>query len=171
MDATVTPEGSLEVLSQQEVQRLRDLGEGGMHELFRRCCLAALNSGSEVDDAKLVFDQYKSFDIELIQQDRGIRLKVTNAPEAAFVDGRMIRGLREHLFSVLRDVVYMRTTLAGSGAFDLASSAGITNSVFHALRHARILRSNGDPNIVVCWGGHAISREEYDYTKKVGYEL
>ena len=142
-----------------------------MHELFRRCCLAALNSGSEVDDAKLVFDQYKSFDIELIQQDRGIRLKVTNAPEAAFVDGKMIRGLREHLFSVLRDVVYMRTTLAGSSAFDLDSSAGITNSVFHALRHAKILRSNGDPNIVVCWGGHAIGQVEYDYTKKVGYEL
>ena len=27
------------------------------------------------------------------------------------------------------------------------------------------------PDIVVCWGGHSISREEYDYTKKVGYEL
>jgi hypothetical protein len=27
------------------------------------------------------------------------------------------------------------------------------------------------PDLVVCWGGHSISREEYDYTKKVGYEL
>ena len=27
------------------------------------------------------------------------------------------------------------------------------------------------PQLVVCWGGHAISREEYDYTKQVGYEL
>jgi len=26
-------------------------------------------------------------------------------------------------------------------------------------------------NLVVCWGGHAIGREEYDYSKKVGYEL
>jgi predicted Rossmann-fold nucleotide-binding protein len=26
-------------------------------------------------------------------------------------------------------------------------------------------------NLVVCWGGHAISREEYDYSKQVGYEL
>jgi hypothetical protein len=26
-------------------------------------------------------------------------------------------------------------------------------------------------NLVVCWGGHAIGREEYDYTKLVGYEL
>jgi predicted Rossmann-fold nucleotide-binding protein len=24
---------------------------------------------------------------------------------------------------------------------------------------------------VVCWGGHSIGREEYDYTKEVGYEL
>jgi predicted Rossmann-fold nucleotide-binding protein len=171
MDATVTPEGSLEVLSQQEVQQLHDLGEGGMHDLFRRCCLAVLNSGSEVDDARQVFEQHKNFNIELIQQDRGIRLKVTNAPDHAFVDGKMIRGLREHLFAVLRDVVYMRTALADTTLFDPESSTGITNSVFHALRHANILRSNGDPNIVVCWGGHAISREEYDYSKKVGYQL
>ena len=27
------------------------------------------------------------------------------------------------------------------------------------------------PNLVVCWGGHSIRRVEYDYTKKVGYEL
>jgi predicted Rossmann-fold nucleotide-binding protein len=27
------------------------------------------------------------------------------------------------------------------------------------------------PNLVVCWGGHSISRSEYDYTKLVGYEL
>ena len=27
------------------------------------------------------------------------------------------------------------------------------------------------PDIVVCWGGHSINREEYEYTKKVGYEL
>src|SRR5256885_9988516 len=28
-----------------------------------------------------------------------------NAPAAAFVDGEMIRGIKEHLFAVLRDVV------------------------------------------------------------------
>ncbi|HCI10222.1 MAG TPA: LOG family protein, partial [Alcanivorax sp.] len=27
------------------------------------------------------------------------------------------------------------------------------------------------PNLVVCWGGHSISREEYDYAKSVGYQL
>ncbi|MBT8149137.1 MAG: DUF3412 domain-containing protein, partial [Gammaproteobacteria bacterium] len=28
-----------------------------------------------------------------------------------------------------------------------------------------------EPNLIVCWGGHSIGRDEYDYTKKVGYEL
>jgi pyrimidine/purine-5'-nucleotide nucleosidase len=28
-----------------------------------------------------------------------------------------------------------------------------------------------DPNLVVCWGGHSINREEYMYTKEVGYQL
>jgi predicted Rossmann-fold nucleotide-binding protein len=28
-----------------------------------------------------------------------------------------------------------------------------------------------NPNLVVCWGGHSISRVEYDYSKTIGYEL
>jgi len=43
--------------------------------------------------------------------------------------------------------------------------------VFHILRNARILDYKAKPNLVVCWGGHSISTEEYQYTKKVGYEL
>jgi hypothetical protein len=43
--------------------------------------------------------------------------------------------------------------------------------VFEILRNARILRPHADPNLVVCWGGHSIGREEYLYTKQVGYEL
>jgi hypothetical protein len=39
------------------------------------------------------------------------------------------------------------------------------------LRNANILRPMTNPRLVVCWGGHSISREEYDYTKEVGYQL
>ena len=28
-----------------------------------------------------------------------------------------------------------------------------------------------EPNLVVCWGGHSITRDEYDYTKEVGYQM
>jgi len=83
----------------------------------------------------------------------------------------MIRGLRDHLFAVLRDVVFISNEIMESGRFDLNSSPSITNAVFHILRNARVLELQVRPNLVVCWGGHSIRRVEYDYTKKVGYEL
>ena len=42
--------------------------------------------------------------------------------------------------------------------------------MFGLLRNARILQP-AEPNLVVCWGGHSIGRDEYEYTKDVGYEL
>ena len=171
LDANVAPEGSLELLSRDEVDRLRDHGEGGLYALLRRCALAVLTSGSLVDDVRRVLDENRDFDISIIQQDRGVRLALRNAPRSAFVDGRMIRGIREMLFSVLRDIVYVNHEIRGSGRFDLSDSTSLTNAVFHILRNARVVRAPAETDIVVCWGGHAISREEYDYTKLVGYEL
>jgi predicted Rossmann-fold nucleotide-binding protein len=75
------------------------------------------------------------------------------------------------LFAVLRDVVFISNEIIESGRFDLGDSASITNAVFHVLRNARLLDYKARPNLVVCWGGHSISTEEYQYTKKVGYEL
>jgi len=171
VDAIVTPEGSLEVLSQEEVTDLCESGYGELQELYRRCSLAILNSGSYVDDAKAVFEEFHDFDIQLVRQQRGIRLEIKNAPAEAFVDGKMIRGIREHLFSVLRDVIYLNNEIIRNHRFDLDSSAGIINAVFNILRNADVLEYRPSPQVAVCWGGHSISRVEYDYTKVVGYQL
>jgi hypothetical protein len=167
----VMPEGALEVLSQHEVNRLRSTGEGGQHELLRRCALAVLNSGNITDDTREVLEQHRNFDINIVQQDRGVKLALTDAPASAFVDGEMIRGIRELLFAVLRDVIYINSEFVTAGHFELGSSHGITNAVFHVLRNAGVLRAGTEPSIVVCWGGHSISREEYEYTKDTGYQL
>ncbi len=166
----VMPEGSLELLSQHEVNRLRSTGEGGQHEVLRRCALAVLNVGGWTDDTREVLERYRDFDVFIVQQDRGVKLALKNAPPEAFVNGKMIRGIRELLFAVLRDVVYIATEVGCGPQFDLRTSDGITNAVFHILRNASILQPR-EPDLVVCWGGHAISREEYDYSKKVGYEI
>ncbi len=171
VDAAVWPEGSLEVLSQDEVDQLRADGEGGQNALLRRCILAVLNSGAETDDALAVQEKYRNFDVGLIQQDRGLKVTLKSAPAGAFVDGKMIRGTRELLFAVLRDIVFIDSEIRTSGRFDLATSENITNAVFHILRNARLLQSSARLDLVVCWGGHAIGRKEYDYSKKVGYEL
>jgi pyrimidine/purine-5'-nucleotide nucleosidase len=170
VDARVAPKGSLEYLSQQEIAKLLDSGQGGLYPLFRKCALAVLSSGSATDDARAIFEKYRGFDVRIMRRAWGIKLEIKNAPASAFVDGEMIRGLKDHLFAVLRDVVFISNEIEG-GRFDLSSSPSITNAVFHILRNARVLETQVKPNLVVCWGGHAIGRLEYDYTKKVGYEL
>jgi predicted Rossmann-fold nucleotide-binding protein len=171
IDAIISPKTHLNVLSRTEVNKLLDTSQGGLYTLFRNCSLAVLNSGSDLDDGKELLERYHSFDIRLLQEERGIKLELKNAPAIAFVDGKMIKGINEHLFSVLRDVVYVSDEITGNPNFDLKTEDGITNAVFHILRNAGILRPRHEPNLVVCWGGHSISRHEYDYTKEVGYQM
>jgi predicted Rossmann-fold nucleotide-binding protein len=171
IDARVSPEGHMEILSRAEVLKLLDTSQGGLYKLFRSCSLAVLNSGSQLDDGKELLERYQSFDIRLVQNERGIKLELTGAPAHAFVDGKLIKGISEHLFAVLRDVIYVSDEIDDNPKFDLSSSSGITNAVFHILRNANILRPMTNPNLVVCWGGHSISRDEYEYTKEVGYHL
>lgn len=171
VDAEIWPEGSLEVLSRHEADLLKNSSAGGLYPLLRRCMLAVLNSGSEYDDAKEVLQKYCDFEISFVQQDRGLKVLLKNAPSEAFVDGRMIRGTRELLSAVLRDIVYTRHDILDSGRFDLDTSDGVTNAIFHIVRNAGLLDLPTSVNLVVCWGGHAISRDEYDYTKLVGYEM
>ncbi|CDF85543.1 LOG family protein ygdH [Pseudomonas knackmussii B13] len=170
INASVSPKGTLETLSQREVAQLSEAGSGNLYQLFRQCVLAILNTGARIDNAKTILDAYRDFEVRIHQQDRGVRLELLNAPADAFVDGEMIAGTREMLFSALRDIVYTASELENQRV-DLNSSAGITDYVFHLLRNARTLRAGVEPKIVVCWGGHSISTEEYKYTKKVGHEL
>jgi predicted Rossmann-fold nucleotide-binding protein len=171
VDARVTPTGSLENLSQHEVDRLLDSSRGGLYPIYRRCSLAVLNSGGETDDARAIFDRYADFDLQIVRQAWGVKLELSNAPASAFVDGRMIRGIQEHLFSVLRDILYIHGEVYEHGSIELRETQGITNAVYRVLRNAGVLLPRVRPDLVVCWGGHSISREEYVYTKKVGYEL
>ncbi len=167
---SVTPEENLDILSQYELIRLQDKSGSGLYRLFRKCALAVLNCGSELDDSRQVMELHKGFDIHISQKHRGLQLDLVNAPASAFVDGQIISGIRENLFSVLRDLLYVGDELDLSHE-DLSKNEAITNEIFHILRHANALRPGIKPSMVVCWGGHSIGREEYQYTKDVGYEL
>jgi len=168
----LTPHGKMDILSQLEVSQLKQGNQdNGLYQTFRRCSLAVLNVDSTTDDAREVLEQYRDFEIRVIQQERGVKLEIENAPESAFVDGQVITGIQEQLFAVLRDISYVKNKIASNQIFDTDSSEGITNVVFHILRNARVLVAETEPNLVVCWGGHSIGRVEYDYCKDVGYQL
>ncbi len=171
IDAIVYPDGQLDILSKVEVSRLLDTSQGGLYDLFRNCSLAVLNCGTPLDDGRELLERYKSFDISIIQEEKGISLKLTNAPASAFVDDQIIKGIGEHLFAVLRDIIYVDDEIYNNPKLNLETSEGITDAVFHILRNADVLQSITKPDLVVCWGGHSITRDEYDYSKEVGYQL
>ncbi|RLL51350.1 LOG family protein [Mariprofundus sp. EBB-1] len=171
IDTIIVPDDRLELLSKLEVGQLLNSSSGGLYHVFRSCSLAVLNCDADLDDGRILLERYKDFEIYVRQVERGIKLELINAPASAFVDGVMIKGIHEHLFSVLRDIVFTHDEVLNNPGIDLNSSEGITNAVFYILRNARVLELVRDPSLVVCWGGHAISRNEYDYTKLVGYEM
>ncbi|MBY8143420.1 nucleotide 5'-monophosphate nucleosidase PpnN [Vibrio fluvialis] len=171
MITQVSPAGSMDLLSQLEVERLKKTASSDLYQLYRNCSLAVLNSGSHTDNSKELLDLYKNFDVTVLRRERGIKLELTNPPDHAFVDGHIIKGIQEHLFSVLRDIVYVNMHLADSQRLNLTNSTHITNLVFGILRNAGTLIPGIIPNLVVCWGGHSINEIEYHYTREVGHEL
>ncbi len=171
ISALVSPEGSLEILSTFEVNRLKDRSTGGLYQLFRQCALAVLNTGVETDDCKTLMEAHADFDVHLVPQPRGLKLELVNAPAHAFVDGEMLRAIREHLFSVLRDIIYSYSIPQSATGLRRDDPEGITNLVFHILRNARVLEAGRHPDLVVCWGGHSINEREYQYSKDVGHQL
>ncbi len=179
----ITPENTcLESLSPFEIDALFEQSRDAARTMLKRCVLAVLNSGEETDDVKSIMARHANFSIDVIKTAGGIELELKNAPLKAFVVyaqpvgkrivdvPKMIEGLRQHVFAVIRDLVFIKSEIERTGKFDLKSPEGITDAVFLILRNAGIFNKTGRHKVVVCFGGHAIGREEYEYTAAVGYE-
>ena len=152
--------GVMSQLSQLEVDRLSQSKSKELYQVFRKCCLAVLNSGAEKDDLEALMASYEDFDVNLVRRERGVKIELINPPQTPFVDGKLMRGVHEHLFSVLRDLLHMGAKYE-THELDLSETAHITHMVFDMLRNAEVINSDQDPNLVVCWGGHSINEIEY----------
>lgn len=179
----LSPENTcLASLSPREMDALVEKSRQGVSSMLKRCVLAVLNSGEESDDVKSMLKRYKDFSVEVIKTAGGIELVLKNVPLTAFVvyeqrlgnrtvlSPKMIEGLRQHVFAVIRDLIFITSEIERTEKFDLSSPEGITDAVFLMLRNAGVFQKTGRHKVVVCFGGHAISEVEYEYTKRVGYE-
>ena len=174
MITQVSPLGSMDLLSQLEVDMLKRTASSDLYQLFRNCSLAVLNSGSQTDSSHELLSRFESFDINVLSRERGVKLELINPPEEAFVDGRLIRSLQANLFAVLRDILFVNGQIDSAGRLNPQNAenpAHITNLVFSILRNARALHVGEEPNTVVCWGGHSINAIEYQYCRSVGAQL
>jgi predicted Rossmann-fold nucleotide-binding protein len=168
---TIRPSGSLQILSYKEATQLCDQTKEGLNDLFRQCALAVLNTGLVDDNGLALIEAHPDFQIRVQVKGRGLQIEIENAPNNAFLEDDMIVGLQEHLSAVIRDLIYAKNEIVDNDEFDLGDTFGITNAVFHLARNAELMQPNREPNVVICWGGHSISRLEYKYTKQVGYHL
>lgn len=167
MQTQINPVGNMNLLSQAEVDQLQHPASNALYTLYRNCSLAVLNAGSNTDDAEEIYQKYLSFNIELIRRERGVKIELSNPPKFAFVDDKIIRGIRELLSSVLRDILFLNNRYK---TMPIESEA-ITDATFDILRNANAIQPETEPNLVTCWGGHSIKHNEYKYTKDVGYQL
>ncbi|WP_440906445.1 nucleotide 5'-monophosphate nucleosidase PpnN (plasmid) [Catenovulum sp. SX2] len=171
MIVEINPLGSMDLLSQLEVDKLKQSSTSELYRLYRNCSLAVLNVGSHTDSSAEIYDQFQDFDIDVIRRERGVKIKLINPPSHAFVDGELIVGIKELLFAVLRDILYTGVRLRDLSKIDLHDPSHVTHYVFDILRNAGAIKTQTDPNMVVCWGGHSIREHEYQYTKDVGYQM
>lgn len=76
----ISPLGSMDMLSQLEVDMLKRTASSDLYQLFRNCSLAVLNSGSLTDNSKELLSRFESFDINVLRRERGVKLEVINPP-------------------------------------------------------------------------------------------
>ena len=167
MHTQINPVGTMNLLSQHEVDQLQKSATSDLYNLYRNCSLAVLNAGSHTDDAEEIYQAYQDFHIQVLRRERGVKLDLVNPPKHAFVDGKIIRGIQEHLSAVLRDILYTHSRYKSIED----ETDQVTHVVFEILRNANVVQPETDPNLVTCWGGHSINQTEYKYTKEVGYQL
>ena len=101
----VWPTGNMALLTKREADSISLTSQGDLYELYRNCSLAVLNSGNITDNSKELLDNYKSFEISVIRNERGLKLELIDPPQSSIVEGVVIKQLRNHLYAVLRDIV------------------------------------------------------------------
>jgi len=167
MHTQLNPVGNMNILSQAEVDQLQQSSTSELYNLYRNCSLAVLNAGSHSDDAEVIYQQHQDFNIQVLRIERGVKIDLENPPTHAFVDGKIIRGIREHLSAVLRDILFINNRYQNMHC----SPDTLTDATFGILRNAEAILPETEPRLVTCWGGHSIKQNEYKYTKAVGYQL
>ena len=167
MHTQLNPVGNMNLLSQIEVDQLQESATSDLYNLYRNCSLAVLNAGSHTDDAEAIYQQFQDFHIQVLRRERGVKIDLQNPPTDAFVDGKIIKGIQEHLSAVLRDILFTNSRYPSFPK----SSEQITHVTFDILRNANSILPETEPNLITCWGGHSINSTEYKYTKEVGYHL
>lgn len=165
---TIKSVGSSLELTDEQIDAISYATENGYHELLCKMIFAVLNAGSEMDDPMEIRRLSENFVLNVKKNSFGLDLYVENAPKTAFVDEKIILGIREHIESVLE---YLTMEIEMQ---NMSQDKRDDISVHKILKDCGVLdhgNVEGRLDRIVCWGGHAVKDWEYRFSKAVGYHL
>jgi predicted Rossmann-fold nucleotide-binding protein len=118
---------------------------------------------NDVHDTREIREKFHDMRIELAPVNGTVKLHCSRVPMDCLYDGRnVIWQSVEHISAVIRDIIFAPESPCEP---DACRSAYIKKFVEHSG-----LMYRGDRALVMfTWGGHRISREEYDFAKELGY--
>jgi len=159
--------GMLEKLSPRKIDSIQRIAKEASR-ILRRCILAVLATGEKTDEFSKIREKYPDFGCEIRHDGDFLIVDLFNFPEDILVDGEIMGSVKNLILSVIRDVTYSRKKLAEHCELN----EPVSELVFDFVKSAKIIEEGKrTPDRVVCFGGHSISEEEYDYTKEIGYQL
>ncbi len=176
--AEITFDGPpLSRIPENVIEELTTRGNGIEHIIagqFRVCCLGILGAQDHMLNTDDLPHLYPHFSVEVEKYRQSVRLIFRNAPDNAFMEGRLTSLRKAHIAAAMRDMVYQSLSFPGTVTNGqrsalvekMADNAGLltpSTYVFDSAIHTM-------PRIV-CQGGHTVGSADYDYCKAVGEEL
>ncbi|PVF13218.1 hypothetical protein DBO95_09685 [Yersinia pestis] len=101
----VSPLGSMDLLSQLEVDMLKRTASSDLYRLFRNCSLAVLNSGSLTDNSKELLSRNETFDINVLRRERGVKLELVNPPDMRLLTAKLFAHYKQPVRGITRYLI------------------------------------------------------------------
>lgn len=131
---------------------------------FRETVAALIDIHKEDnDDKRELREKFSAMEITVRRTDHGLVLRCTGVPPGSLLNGDLPARQKRQICQAVRDFVM-------EPAFPEATdpSAAISRYVRSFVARTPLLDQAPRPRTFV-WGGHAVSREEYDFAKETGY--
>ncbi|KPV40556.1 hypothetical protein AN478_05055 [Thiohalorhabdus denitrificans] len=131
---------------------------------FRETVAALIDIHKEDnDDKRELREKFSAMEITVRRTDRGLVLRCTGMPPGSLLNGDLPARQKRQICQAVRDFVM-------EPAFPEATdpSAATSRYVRSFVARTPLLDQAPRPRTFV-WGGHAVSRDEYDFAKETGY--
>jgi len=115
------------------------------------------------DDKRELREKYASMAIEVRRNGRGLGLRCTGVPAGSLLGGDLPERQKRQISQAVRDLIMAPESPEAHG-----ESAAVSRLVRSYVARTPLLQQAPRPRCFV-WGGHAVSRAEYDFAKEAGY--